>query len=210
MSARLRKLYPLRLRPAKFHSVALCVLLALAVAQLALSASPAFADDDTSSNTSGESGAGSSNVAPPHPTPTVLPQFSIGSSGRRWFSNSASKLTAPLRSLLRRTERASTHAATDIVHSGESTLDWLTNRVRSLPDDQDKALEAVRTGEIVPLASVLKTVQKSVPGDVLNVALTKDTVGAWNYTITVLTPQGYYRDVNVDAGKNNVTSIRPH
>ena len=52
--------------------------------------------------------------------------------------------------------------------------------------------------------------QKSVPGDVLNVALTKDTVGSWNYTITVLTPQGYYRDVNVDAGKNNVTSIRPH
>jgi uncharacterized membrane protein YkoI len=190
------------------------VLLALAVAQLAIGASPAFADDSggdsNSSSNNGGSGAGNSNGGPPHPTATVLPQFSIGSSGRRWFSNSASKLTAPLRNLLRRTQRASSHAATDIVHSGESTLDWLTNRVRALPDDQDKALEAVRTGEIVPLASVLKTVQKSVPGDVLNVALTKDTVGAWNYTITVLTPQGYYRDVNVDAGKNNVTSIRPH
>jgi uncharacterized membrane protein YkoI len=189
------------------------VLLALAVAQLALGASPVWADDasggDTNSSNTGAGGAGSSNGGPPRTT-TVLPQFSIGSSGRRWLSNSASKLTAPLRDLLRRTQRASSHAATDIVHSGESTLDWLTNHVRALPDDQDKALEAVRTGEIVPLASVLKTVQKSVPGDVLNVALTHDTVGSWNYTITVLTPQGYYRDVDVDAGKNNVTSIRPH
>jgi uncharacterized membrane protein YkoI len=57
---------------------------------------------------------------------------------------------------------------------------------------------------------VLKTVEKSVPGDVLNVALSRDVVGTWNYTITVLTPQGYYRDVNVDAGHNNVTSIRSH
>ena len=78
------------------------------------------------------------------------------------------------------------------------------------PDDQDKAMAAVRNGEIVPLASVLKTVEKSVQGDVLNVALSHDVVGTWNYTITVLTPQGYYRDVNVDAGNNNVTSIRPH
>jgi uncharacterized membrane protein YkoI len=213
LSARLRKLRPLRLRSAKFQFAALCVLLALAVARLALGASPAWADDATdNNNNNGANGAvvaGSSNGGPPH-SATVLPQFSIGSSGRRWFSNSAAKLTAPLRMLLRRTQRASAHAATGIVHSGETTLDWLTNRVRALPDDQDKALAAVKDGEIVPLSSVLKTVEKSVPGDVLNVALTKDTVGSWNYTITVLTPQGFYRDVNVDAGKNNVTSIRPH
>ena len=140
----------------------------------------------------------------------MLPQFSIGSGGPRWLSNSAAKLTAPLRMLFRRTQRASAHAASGIVHGGVSTLDWLTNHVRTLPDDQDRALEAVKRGEIVPLASVLQTVQQSVPGDVLNVKLTHDTVGAWNYTITVLTPQGYYRDVNVDAGKNNVISIRPH
>ncbi len=211
LSARLRKLQPLRLRSAKFRSVALCALLALAVARLALAASPAWADDSNDNSGGGNApiAAGSSNGGPTH-SATTLPQFSIGSSNRRWLSNSAAKLTAPFRLFLRRTERASAHAATGIVHGGESTLDWLTNRVRTVPDDQDKALAAVKDGEIVPLSSVLKTVQKSVPGDVLNVALTKDTVGSWNYTITVLTPQGFYRDVSVDAGKNNVTSIRPH
>ena len=69
-------------------------------------------------------------------------------------------------------------------------------------------MAAVRSREIVPLESVLKTVEKSVPGDVLSVDLSHDVVGSWNYKITVLTPQGYYRDVNVDAGSNNVTSIR--
>jgi uncharacterized membrane protein YkoI len=206
LSARLRKLGPLRLRSTKFRFVALCAL-------LALGPTLAWADDTTENNNNSGAGgavvAGSSNGGPPH-SATVLPPFPIGSSGRHWLSNSAAKLTAPLRILLRRTQRASAHAATDIVHSGESTLDWLTNRVRTLPDDQDRALAAVKDGEIVPLSSVLKTVQKSVPGDVLNVALAKDTVGSWNYTITVLTPQGFYRDVNVDAGKNNVTSIRPH
>ncbi|THD43372.1 MAG: hypothetical protein E7774_13055 [Bradyrhizobium sp.] len=202
-------------------------MLALAAAQVVGVAQPAWAQDNGgdasgggasgggsnagggNASGGGQNGAGNANVAPTH-TPTTLQPFSIGSSGRRWFANSAAKLTAPLRMLFRRTERASAHAANGIVHGGESTLDWLTNRVRTVPDDQDKALAAVKDGEIVPLSSVLKTVQKSVPGDVLNVALNRDTVGSWNYTITVLTPQGFYRDVNVDAGKNNVTSIRPH
>ena len=130
------------------------------------------------------------------------------------MTNSAARLTAPLRVFLKRTQRASAHAASDLVKTGQTTisapLNWLAGKVKTSPDDQDKAMAAVRSGEIVPLASVLKTVEKSVPGDVLNVDLSHDVVGSWNYKITVLTPQGYYRDVNVDAGSNNVTSIRPH
>jgi uncharacterized membrane protein YkoI len=130
------------------------------------------------------------------------------------LTNSAARLTAPLRVFLKRTQRASAHAASDLAKTGQSTisapLNWLAGRIKTAPDDQDKAMAAVRSGEIVPLASVLKTVEKSVPGDVLNVSLSHDVVGTWNYKITVLTPQGYYRDVNVDAGSNNVTSIRPH
>ena len=54
----------------------------------------------------------------------------------------------------------------------------------------------------MPLDSILKTVEKSVPGDVLKIALDKNLAGEWSYSITVLTPQGYYRDVSVDAGSN--------
>ena len=94
---------------------------------------------------------------------------------QRWLTNSAARLTAPLRVLLKRTQRASAHAASDLVKTGQSTigapLNWLAGQVKTAPDDQDKAMAAVRSGEIVPLASVLKTVEKSVPGDVLNVAL---------------------------------------
>ena len=68
----------------------------------------------------------------------------------------------------------------------------------------------MRTGQIVPLDSILKTVEKSVPGDVLKVALDKNLAGEWSYSITVLTPQGYYRDVSVDAGSNRITDIKGH
>ncbi len=183
-------------------------MLAFALAQGVVCAQPAWAQD----NGGGDSAV---PIPVPRPTPTPSPHHQwFGAAGERWLTRSAARLTAPLRVLLKRTQRASAHAASDLVKSGQSTisapLNWLAGRVKTAPDDQDKAMAAVRSGEIVPLASVLKTVEKSVPGDVLNVALSHDVVGTWNYTITVLTPQGYYRDVNVDAGSNNVTSIRPH
>jgi uncharacterized membrane protein YkoI len=187
-------------------------MLAFAVAQGVVCAQPAWADD--SGDSAGASaGAGANSGGGGHATPSSHNQW-FGAAGQRWLTNSAARLTAPLRVLLKRTQRASAHAASDLVKTGQSTisapLNWLAGKVKASPDDQDKAMAAVRSGEIVPLASVLKTVEKSVPGDVLNVALSHDVVGTWNYTITVLTPQGYYRDVNVDAGSNNVTSIRPH
>jgi hypothetical protein len=89
-------------------------------------------------------------------------------------------------------------------------LHWLAGQLRAASADQDRAREAVRNGQIVPLASVLKTVQKTVPGDVLKVSLNHNIVGTWNYKITVLTPQGYYRDVDVDAGSNSITGIKEH
>ncbi len=183
-------------------------MLAFALAQGVVCAQPAWAQD----NGGGDSAV---PIPVPRPTPTPSPHDQwFGAAGERWLTRSAARLTAPLRVLLKRTQRASAHAASDLVKSGQSTisapLNWLAGRVKTAPDDQDKAMAAVRSGEIVPLASVLKTVEKSVPGDVLNVDLSHDVVGTWNYKITVLTPQGYYRDVNVDAGSNNVTSIRPH
>ena len=212
----------LRFRSAAFRPVALGVMLAFAVTQGFVCAQPTWAEDngvgDNAATSPGGNGGGGdrdsgNGAGGGHATPGPHIQW-FGAAGQRWLTNSAARLTAPLRVLLRRTQRASAHAASDLVKTGQSTisapLNWLAGRVKTAPDDQDKAMAAVRSGEIVPLASVLKTVEKTVPGDVLNVALSHDVVGSWNYTITVLTPQGYYRDVNVDAGKNNVTSIRPH
>jgi uncharacterized membrane protein YkoI len=184
------------------------VTLAFAVAQGVVCASPAWAQE----NGGGESGGATAGNGAPHSTSGH--ELWFGVAGQRWLSNSAARLAAPLRVFLKRTQRASAHAASDLVKTGQTTIsapfNWLAGKVRAAPDDQDKAMAAVRKGEIVPLANVLKTVEKSVPGDVLNVDLSHDVVGSWNYKITVLTPQGYYRDVNVDAGSNNVTSIRPH
>jgi len=204
VSVRVRKPRPLRPGSAAFRPVALGAMLACAVA-LGVGAPSAWAQDTNASDES------SSSASRPAPAPRIQ---LFGPAGQRWLARSAAKLTAPLRVFLKRTQRASAHAATDLVKAGQSTVsapfNWLAGKMKAAPDDQDKAMAAVKSGEIVPLSSVLKTVQKSVPGDVLDVDLSRDVVGTWNYKITVLTPQGYYRDVNVDAGKNNVTSIRSH
>ena len=211
MPVRQRKSPVVRIRSAAFRPVALGAMLAYAVALGVVCSQPARADDS-----SGGEGAGvsSSTSGGRGPSSSHEHERWFSAASQRWLANSAARLTAPLRVFLKRTQRASAHAASDLVKTGQTTisapLNWLAGKVRTPPDDQDKAMAAVRSGEIVPLANVLKTVEKSVPGDVLNVDLSHDVVGSWNYKITVLTPQGYYRDVNVDAGSNNVTSIRPH
>jgi uncharacterized membrane protein YkoI len=185
-------------------------LLTLALAQGVVCGTPAWAQDTSAGDDNG--GASPNPTGGAHSTQSSQEPW-FGAAGQRWLANSATKLTAPLRVFLKRTQRASAHAASDLAKTGQTIsapLTWLTGKVKAPSNDQDKAMAAVRSGEIVPLASVLKTVEKSVPGDVLNVALSRDVVGSWNYTITVLTPQGYYRDVSVDAGNNNVTSVRPH
>jgi uncharacterized membrane protein YkoI len=217
LSVRQRKPPALRPRTAALRSIALGVTVAFAVAQGVVCAPPVWAQDngggDSGGASAGPGASSSANSGGGHGAASPHDQW-FGAAGQRWLTNSAARLTAPLRVFIKRTQRASAHAASDLVKTGQTTisapLNWLAGKVKTAPDDQDKAMAAVRSGEIVPLASVLKTVEKSVPGDVLNVDLSHDVVGSWNYKITVLTPQGYYRDVNVDAGSNNVTSIRPH
>ena len=133
---------------------------------------------------------------------------------RRARGGAASPLAAPLRWLARNASRSLAHAASVADNASRAALGpplaWLEARIHAATSDQDRAREAVKRGQIVPLASILKTVQKSVPGDVLKIGLSQDVVGGWNYSITVLTPQGYYRDVNVDAGRNQITQIKEH
>ncbi len=73
--------------------------------------------------------------------------------------------------------------------------------------DQDKASNAVSRGKAKPLRDVLRLVRSKVPGDVLRVRLSRSS-GTYFYRITVLTEDGRYRDVVVDAERSRIVSTR--
>jgi hypothetical protein len=73
--------------------------------------------------------------------------------------------------------------------------------------DQERALEAVKKGKVKPLSEVLRVVQERAPGDVVRVKLSRSK-GQLFYRITVLTVDGRYREVVVNAQSNVVVSMR--
>jgi hypothetical protein len=73
--------------------------------------------------------------------------------------------------------------------------------------DQERALEAVKKGKVKPLSEVLRVVQDRAPGDVVRVKLSRSK-GQLFYRITVLTVDGRYREVVVNAQSNVVVSMR--
>jgi hypothetical protein len=78
------------------------------------------------------------------------------------------------------------------------------------PSEQDSAREAMLRGWVLPLEDVLANVRRSIPGDVLKVSLEQESNGAWVYALTVLTPEGRYRDIAVDAGNSQILRIKGH
>jgi hypothetical protein len=70
------------------------------------------------------------------------------------------------------------------------------------------ARNAVTRGWVVPLGSVLATVKRSVPGKVLEVDLQQSTGGLWFYKFLVLTRDGRYREIFVDARRNQILRVR--
>ena len=50
-------------------------------------------------------------------------------------------------------------------------------------------------------------VRVAVPGEVLDVALNEGAGGVWTYRFTVLTRQGEYCDVTVDARRNKLMQV---
>jgi uncharacterized membrane protein YkoI len=64
--------------------------------------------------------------------------------------------------------------------------------------EQDRALEAVKAGEIVPLEQILQQVEKTSPGKVLKVGLDRED-GIWVYTIKLLRDNGTLSRVCFDA-----------
>jgi uncharacterized membrane protein YkoI len=82
----------------------------------------------------------------------------------------------------------------------------LADRTRRDQAPQNRAQEAVAAGQAAPLNQVLATIRRTVPGEVMTVALEERPAG-WTYFVTILTPQGEYCDVTVDARRNKLVQM---
>jgi uncharacterized membrane protein YkoI len=60
----------------------------------------------------------------------------------------------------------------------------------------------------LPLGKVTPTVQRAVPGQILDVTLQQTARDGWVYGFVVLTREGGYRDILVDARRNEILEIR--
>lgn len=64
--------------------------------------------------------------------------------------------------------------------------------------DHDRARQAVRSGQVLPLPAVLEQLAREVPGQVLEVELEQDG-GRWIYEIKLLQPGGQLAKLKLDA-----------
>lgn len=72
----------------------------------------------------------------------------------------------------------------------------------------ENARDAVSQGSALALSTVLPTVSKAVPGQVLEVDLRQSRSGEWRYEFLVLTRDRRYQEVVVDARRNQIVQIR--
>ncbi|RZA10810.1 MAG: hypothetical protein EOP02_33630 [Proteobacteria bacterium] len=69
---------------------------------------------------------------------------------------------------------------------------------------QDEAIQAMRRGEILPLARILEIANRHVPGDVIEV----EYKGGPKYEIKILTASGKVREVELDARTGALLTIK--
>ena len=81
-------------------------------------------------------------------------------------------------------------------------------RRSELKSEQRLAREAVSRGLIQPLDAILPKVDEKVPGSLLSVRLRRDESGAWMYDLVILSPEGKYRKVLVDAAENRILQTK--
>lgn len=74
--------------------------------------------------------------------------------------------------------------------------------------DQDAARAAVQAGEVMPLLTLLERLQRSHPGQVLEVELERDG-GRWIYELRLLQPDGRLLKLELDARSGEVLEIKP-
>lgn len=74
-------------------------------------------------------------------------------------------------------------------------------------EDHVEARQLLQRGEILPLAQILATAQRRVPGDVIEVELEREDSG-WEYKVKVLTPTGLVRKITLNARNGAVIKIK--
>lgn len=73
-------------------------------------------------------------------------------------------------------------------------------------DDQDRALEAVERGEILPLAEILAIVDERFGGRVIEIELDRDD-GLYVYEMELVSAQGRLYEVYVDATNGQIIEL---
>jgi uncharacterized membrane protein YkoI len=73
--------------------------------------------------------------------------------------------------------------------------------------DHDKALQAVKSGEIRPLAEILSIVQDKLPGEVVRTKL-EQKEKVWVYEFRVVDREGQVFEVYVDARSGEINRMR--
>lgn len=73
--------------------------------------------------------------------------------------------------------------------------------------DHDRARAAVQAGQVLPLATVLQRLQRSHPGQVLEVELEREH-GQWVYEIKLLQDGGRLLRLELDAATGRVLKAR--
>ena len=73
--------------------------------------------------------------------------------------------------------------------------------------DHERAHAAVRAGEVLPLATLLERLQRTHPGQVLELELDRED-GRWIYEIKLLQANGQLLRLEVDAGTGQVLEVR--
>lgn len=69
--------------------------------------------------------------------------------------------------------------------------------------DHERALQAVQSGQVLPLAKVMVLIEREEPGQVLEVELERDDE-QWQYEIKLLRPDGRLVKLKVDARTGEV------
>ena len=79
---------------------------------------------------------------------------------------------------------------------------WASDR-----DDHERALQAVQSGQVLPLTTVLERLGREHPGQVLEVELERDA-GQWIYEIKLLSADGQLLKLKLDAGTAAVLRMK--
>ena len=73
-------------------------------------------------------------------------------------------------------------------------------------DDHERALKAVRAGEVLPLTEILKRVAVDYPGDIVEVEL-EDEHGRLIYEVELVSTSGRMIELEIDAKTGEVLEV---